>query len=93
MIASFSTCGSGRRQTLSAESASAFTRTSLYLYTVPALLRGRVSHSAGLSLGRSAQSGLSQSVPSQSLVWRSIWFQVTVRLCGVSKRYNSPGLP
>ena len=50
MIVSFATCGSGRRQTLSAASASAFTRTSLYLYTVPGLLRGRLSHSLGLSV-------------------------------------------
>src|SRR2546422_10466600 len=89
MMVSFSTCGSGRRQTLSAASASTLTRTSLYLYTLPALLRGRVSHSLGLALGRSAQSGLPHSVPSQSLVCRGRWFQVMVRLCGVSKRYRS----
>jgi hypothetical protein len=60
---------------------------------VPGLLRGRVSHSFGLSLGRSAQSGLPQSVPSQSLVWRSRWFQVMVRLCGVSNRSMTSGAP
>src|SRR5258706_1530986 len=86
MIVYLSTCGSGRRQTLSAARASAFTRTSLYLYTVPGGLRGRVRHSSGLSEGRSAQSGLPHSVPSQSLVWRSRWFHVILRLCGVSNR-------
>src|SRR5687767_14881657 len=74
------TCGNGRRQTLSAASASALVRTSLYSYAVPGLRRGRVPHSEGFSLGRSAQSGLPHSVPSQSLTWRSIWFHVSVRL-------------
>src|SRR6266702_2894949 len=84
MMVSLSTWGSGRRQRLSAASASTLTRTSLYLYTVPGLLRGRVSHSPGLSVGRSAQSGLPHSVPSQSLVCRSRSSQVIVRLCGDS---------
>src|SRR5438105_8786983 len=93
MIASFSTAGSGRRHTLSSASANTLTRTSLYLYAVPGALRGRDSHSCGLSLGRSAQSGLPQSVPSQSLVWRSKWFHVIWRLCGVSNKYRSSRLP
>src|SRR4051812_39626061 len=71
MIFSFSTCGSGRRHTLSMASASTFTRVSLYLYTVPGLLRGRVAHWAALPSGRSAQSGLPHKVPSQSLVCRN----------------------
>src|SRR5258708_26695954 len=70
MMVSLATCGKGRRQTLSAANASTLARTSLYLYAVPGGLRGRVRHSSGLSDGRSAQSGLPQSVPSQSLVWR-----------------------
>src|SRR5262249_50087589 len=57
MMFSLSTWGSGRRQTLKRASAIALTRTSLYLYTVPGLLRGRVNHSA-FGPGRSAQSGL-----------------------------------
>src|SRR5215210_7184828 len=65
---SFNTCGSGRRQRFRVANAKAFTRVSLYLYAVPGLLRGRVIHWAGFSPGRSAQSGLPQRVPSQSLV-------------------------
>src|SRR3984957_2956727 len=91
MIFSFSTCGSGRRQTLSAASASTLVRTSLYLKKVPGLLRGDVPHSAGLSLGRSAQSGLPHSVPSQSLVCRNRLSQVMVRLCGDSNGNSRSG--
>jgi hypothetical protein len=93
MMYSFSTCGSGRRHTLSVASASAFTRVSLYFQVVPGAARLRVSHSSRLSDGRSAQSGLPQSVPSQSLVWRSMWFQVMVRLWGVAKRSMKSALP
>jgi len=53
---------------------------------VPGSWRGEVPHSAGLSLGRSAQSGLPHSVPSQSLVCRNRLSQVIVRLCGDSNR-------
>src|SRR5882757_8859959 len=92
MMVSFSTCGSGRRQTLRAASARTLVRTSLYLYTVPGLLRGRVVHCAGFSSGRSAQSGLPHSVPSQSLVCRNRLSQVIVRLCGDSKGNNRSGV-
>src|ERR1700726_2379753 len=92
MMFSFSTCGSGRRHTLSAARASTFVRTSLYLYVVPGLLRVRVRHSSGLSVGRSAQSGLPHSVPSQSLVWRNRLSQVIWRLCGVSNGNSRSGV-
>ena len=50
------------------------------------------SRSSGSGPGRSAQSGLPHSVPSQSLVWRSRWSQVMLRLCGVSKRVMRSGV-
>ncbi len=92
MMVSFRTCGSGRRQTLSAASAITLVRVSLYLYVVPGLLRGRVVHSAGFSSGRSAQSGLPHSVPSQSLVCRNRLSQVIVRLCAESNGNSRSGV-
>src|ERR1700692_1342705 len=92
MMLSFSTRGSGRRQTLRAASAKTLVRVSLYLYTVPGLLRGRVVHCAGFSSGRSAQSGLPHSVPSQSLVCRNRLSQVMVRLCGDSNGDSRSGV-
>ena len=50
------------------------------------MARGRVVQVAGFCAGRAAQSGFPQSVPSQSLTWRSRWPHVIVRLWGVSKR-------
>src|ERR1700704_6867906 len=93
MLFSFSTGGSGRRHTLSAASESALVRVSLYFHVVPGFARGRVSHSLALSEGRSAQSGLPQRVPSQSLVCRSKWSQVIVLLCGGGKRSTKSGRP
>ena len=68
MTSSFRTCGSGRRQTLVAASASRLTRVSLYSKTVPGSCRSRVSQVRGSRSGRSAQSGFPHSVPSQSEV-------------------------
>src|SRR5687767_14223343 len=76
IIYSFNTTGNGLRQIFIMASAKAFTRVSLYLYTLPGSLRARLIHSAELPCGRSAQSGLPQSVPSQSLVCRRRWSQV-----------------
>src|SRR3989337_4069896 len=57
MTYSASTPGSGRRQMLSAASASTLTRTSLYSYDEPGSLRARVSQEVASRSGRSAQSG------------------------------------
>src|SRR5271157_5466491 len=91
MMFSFSTCGKGRRQTSRAASARTLTRVSLYLYTLPGLFRARFVHVAGSGAGRSAQSGLPHSVPSQSLVCRSRLSHVIVRLCAVSNSASKPG--
>jgi hypothetical protein len=64
----------------------------LYLKEVPGLWRGAVRHSAGLSLGRSAQSGLPHSVPSQSLVCRNRLSQVMLLLCGDSNGNSKSGV-
>src|ERR1700681_2226676 len=92
MMFSFRTCGSGRRQTLRAASAITLVRVSLFYKRCPACCAGEVPHSAGLSLGRSAQSGLPHSVPSQSLVCRNRLSQVIVRLCGDSNGNSRSGV-
>ncbi len=89
----FKTCGKGLRQTLVAASASAFTRTSLYSHTAPGKFLLRVSQVDEFASGLSAHSGLPQSVPSQSLVWRSIWSQLMVLLCAVAKGCSNCGWP
>src|SRR5437868_9392640 len=72
ITSSRSTSGSDRRHTCSAASASTFTRTSLYLKCVPGSHSLRFFCSSSVApTGRSAQSGLSHSVPCQSLVCRS----------------------
>jgi hypothetical protein len=63
MIRSFKTPGSGRFHTFNSASAVRFTRTSLYSQKVPGAASVRVRPAR-----RSATSGLSQSVPSHSLV-------------------------
>ena len=93
IIVCFNTCGKGFRHTLVAARARAFTLTSLYSYTVPLACLERFIQLAALLSGLSAHSGLPQRVPSQSLVCRSISFQVIVRLCVVAKMFNSCGCP
>src|SRR5262245_44441424 len=90
---SFNTCGSGRRQILSAASARTLTLTSLYSYAVPGSFLLRVNHSDGLLLGRSAHSGFPHKVPSQSLVCLSMCSQVIFRLCSVSNGSSSSDSP